>query len=409
MAATSQSTSAPLGVQLGFDGLLPRYTPLLDVLVFGCCQMNMHYKVPWPPPDRTWYAYCQVQHWGLVQKIGIHLWDSGIALSYFAVDARETHNVFESKGDVQQNPPGPPPICSCLAAHRLDILPLPWPPDPCEMIVDSGIAAYSILALTDCHCTSEAGGGVSRSFLIHTTLPPLVQSTFFSGIFQPFRNSQLSVWVTPMASMGQQVFDRGKYMEAIFMQLLLQARANPNTPAELRRLPMGLVVLCKCKDEVGLRLPKLFDKMQPDVLALLTISWPPPTWSGSSVLGTIKPFLNLHEFWQQRHVHLQFTGLPSLCISELKPRPPPTGMRNELLQVDRTSVYRSYGMLAQNTINQAAMFLTGDVGKLLAHGNAKLVIKSKCLLKFPIAEVINRRLMSFICWDQSTAVLFWNI
>jgi len=141
------------------------------------------------------------------------------------------------------------------------------------------------------------------------------------------------------------------------MQLLLQARANPNTPAELRRLPMGLVVLCKCKDEVELRLPKLFDKMQSDVLVLLTISWPPPTWSGSSVLGTIKPFLNLHEFWQQRHVHLQFTGLPSLCISELKPRPPPTGMRNELLQVDRTSVYRSYGMLAQNTINQAAMFV----------------------------------------------------
>jgi hypothetical protein len=109
-------------------------------------------------------------HWGLVQKIGIHLWDGGIALSYFAVDARETHSVFESKGNVQQNPPGPPPICSCLAAHRLDVLPLPWPPDPCEMIVDSGIAAYSIPALKDCHCTSDAGGGVSRSFLIHTTL-----------------------------------------------------------------------------------------------------------------------------------------------------------------------------------------------------------------------------------------------
>jgi hypothetical protein len=48
-----------------------------------------------------------------------------------------------------------------------------------------------------------------------------------------------------LASMGQQVFDHGKYMEAILMQLLLQARANPNTPAELRRLQMGLVVLCK--------------------------------------------------------------------------------------------------------------------------------------------------------------------
>lgn len=55
--------------------------------------------------------------------------------------------------------------------------------------------------------------------------------------------------------------------------------------------------------------------------------------------------------------HLQSTGLPSLCISELKPWPPPTGMRNELLQVDRTSVYRSYVLLAQNTINQTAMFV----------------------------------------------------
>jgi hypothetical protein len=141
------------------------------------------------------------------------------------------------------------------------------------------------------------------------------------------------------------------------MQLLLQARANPNTPAELRRLQMGLVVLCKWKEEVELRLPKLFDKMQSDVLALLTISWPPPALSGSSVLEIIKPFLNPHEFWQQRHVHLQFTGLPSLCILELKPWPPPTGLRNELLQVDRTSVYRSYGLLAQNTINQTAMFV----------------------------------------------------
>ena len=34
---------------------------------------------------------------------GIHLWDSGIALSYFVVDARENHNVFESKGDVAES------------------------------------------------------------------------------------------------------------------------------------------------------------------------------------------------------------------------------------------------------------------------------------------------------------------
>jgi len=79
--------------------------------------------------------------------------------------------------------------------------------------------------------------------------------------------------------------------------------------------------------------------------------------AGSLVLKTIKPFLNLHEFWQQRYVHLQFTGLSYLCISELKPWPPPTGMRNELLQVDRTSVYRSYSLLAQNTIIQTTMFV----------------------------------------------------
>jgi hypothetical protein len=33
-----------------------------------------------------------------------------------------------------------------------------------------------------------------------------VSSTIFSGIFQPFRNSQLSVWIISKASMGQQVF-----------------------------------------------------------------------------------------------------------------------------------------------------------------------------------------------------------
>ena len=99
--------------------------PLLDVLLFGCCQMDIHYKVPWPPPDRTWCAYCQVQHCGLVQKIGIHLWDSGIALSYFAADARETHSVFESKGDVQQNPPGPSPMQCMIMDEEVQLRPTP--------------------------------------------------------------------------------------------------------------------------------------------------------------------------------------------------------------------------------------------------------------------------------------------
>jgi hypothetical protein len=84
------------------------------------------------------------------------------------------------------------------------------------MIVDSGVAAYSIFAPTDCHCMSEAGRRVSQSFLIEIHIQhchPWFSQHFFSGIFRPFRNSQLSVWVTTMASMGQQVFDRGKYME----------------------------------------------------------------------------------------------------------------------------------------------------------------------------------------------------
>ena len=84
------------------------------------------------------------------------------------------------------------------------------------MIVDSGVAAYSIFAPTDCHCMSEAGRRVSQSFLIEIHIQhchPLFSQHFFSGIFRPFRNSQLSVWVTTMASMGQQVFDHGKYME----------------------------------------------------------------------------------------------------------------------------------------------------------------------------------------------------
>jgi hypothetical protein len=102
----------------------------------------------------------------------------------------------------------------------------------------------------------------------------------------------------------------------------------------LRNSDYNRGILSHCAGEVAL--PDANQYSQSDVLVLLTISWPPPALSGSSVMEIIKPFLNLHEFWQQRHVHLQFTGLPSLCISKLKTWPPPTGMRNELLQIDRT-------------------------------------------------------------------------
>jgi hypothetical protein len=51
--------------------------------------------------------------------------------------------------------PRTPSICSCIAVHRLATLTFPWPADPCEMTVDSGVAAYYIFELTVCQCMGE--------------------------------------------------------------------------------------------------------------------------------------------------------------------------------------------------------------------------------------------------------------
>jgi hypothetical protein len=51
---------------------------------------------------------------------------SGTALS-FAAYVCEAHKVFESKGDVQQNPPWPSPM-KCLGMDdEVHLRPIPWP------------------------------------------------------------------------------------------------------------------------------------------------------------------------------------------------------------------------------------------------------------------------------------------
>ena len=83
--------------------------------------------------------------------------------------------------------------CKHLLILGLQIF-FPFPPDQCDMEAEKGITISSVFVRLDYICMSAVDANAVPSFFMDTTLPPLVQSTKFSEIFQPFRSFQFLVW-----------------------------------------------------------------------------------------------------------------------------------------------------------------------------------------------------------------------
>jgi len=213
----------------------------IEVQALGGCQMNIQFRVSWSQPDWTWsfgwpdYDWYSILSFSFSFAIQLLILVPLLDNVYCSACVQSTCNLlrhglslcmWSTAAELQPNSGVVPILHVVLNVHNFrnldNLLPwdgsvsshhdcalgsviggsnnkhilifglqiFPWPPDQYDMQAANGIAICSVFALIDHRCMSEADASAIPSFLIHTTLPPLVQSTNFSEIFQPFRSFQ---------------------------------------------------------------------------------------------------------------------------------------------------------------------------------------------------------------------------